>query len=146
MGFSFEKRLLVLAMSCDLPPACDWCLGSCPAFWYITTSPFDGISSSQALRMLRSILGCLGVPDSSRYRTHDLRRGHARDLQVAIESAASGTSAAAKKAVESAQSGGEWKSERVLRSSYLDDEELRDHEVNACHFHEIIESCDSGDD
>ena len=45
------------------------------------SSPFEDISAAAALFTLREILGCLGVPDANQYRCHDLRRGHARDLQ-----------------------------------------------------------------
>ena len=44
-------------------------------------SLFEDISAAAALFTLREILGCLGVPDATQYRCHDLRRGHARDLQ-----------------------------------------------------------------
>ena len=38
---------------------------------------FDGRSS---LAILRGWLAHLGVVDAAKYRTHDLRRGHARDM------------------------------------------------------------------
>ena len=41
---------------------------------------FDGIDPGGALVQLRRLAAELGVPDASRLRTHDLRRGHARDL------------------------------------------------------------------
>ena len=41
---------------------------------------FGGIDSGEALAQLRSMAAALGVSDASRLRTHDLRRGHARDL------------------------------------------------------------------
>ena len=62
---------------------------------------FKGIAASAALRVLRSCvlfftclagmlcfvcrqaLGAIGVPDAQEYRTHDFRRGHAKDLQLA---------------------------------------------------------------
>ncbi len=43
---------------------------------------FEGISSADALGVLRMLLGEIGVKDSKVYRTHDLRRGHALDLQL----------------------------------------------------------------
>ena len=43
---------------------------------------FEGISASDALQTLRHILGELSVKDSDEYRTHDLRRGHALDMQL----------------------------------------------------------------
>ena len=48
---------------------------------------FGGINSSAALRMLRQISATLGVPRAEEIRTHDLRRGHAKDLQVSGEEA-----------------------------------------------------------
>ena len=42
---------------------------------------FEGIAPSMALAYLRSVLVDLSVPKAMEYRTHDLRRGHARDLQ-----------------------------------------------------------------
>ena len=43
---------------------------------------FPGINAGDALRTLRSLLVGLGIKGGSRYRTHDLRRGHALDLQL----------------------------------------------------------------
>ena len=43
---------------------------------------FGGMTSSQALLTLRMILHGLKVQNASAYRTHDLRRGHALDLQL----------------------------------------------------------------
>ena len=44
---------------------------------------FPGVTAAGALKVLRSALEQLGVPRADEYRTHDLRRGHAKDLQVA---------------------------------------------------------------
>ena len=46
------------------------------------TSLFPGITAEAALGSLRYMLGCLNVDNAEIYRTHDLRRGHARDLQM----------------------------------------------------------------
>ena len=43
---------------------------------------FKGVTPAAALANLRKILGELNVPNAMAYRTHDLRRGHARDLQI----------------------------------------------------------------
>ena len=43
---------------------------------------FGGITGSSALACLREMLGVLGVERSHEFRTHDLRRGHAKDLQL----------------------------------------------------------------
>ena len=42
---------------------------------------FDGITASKALVSLREILERSHTPEARAYGTHDLRRGHARDLQ-----------------------------------------------------------------
>ena len=42
---------------------------------------FADITAGEALRTLRMILTELDIKNGSEYRTHDLRRGHARDLQ-----------------------------------------------------------------
>ena len=42
---------------------------------------FKGLTAGKALASLKHILGCVGVDNAEAYRTHDLRRGHARDLQ-----------------------------------------------------------------
>ncbi len=47
---------------------------------------FQGISAADALRTLRAILCALGVEGWDNYRTHDIRRGHALDLQLSGES------------------------------------------------------------
>ena len=43
---------------------------------------FKGVTPAAALANLRKILIELNVPNAMAYRTHDLRRGHARDLQM----------------------------------------------------------------
>ena len=45
-------------------------------------APFKGISSASAIGVLRRCLVSLGVDNALEYRTHDLRRGHALDLQL----------------------------------------------------------------
>ena len=74
-----------------LQRAC-WCARStatCPVHalgaWFaglpVGTRPFADISAGSSLSTLRFSLGQLGVRDAALYRTHDLRRGHALDLQ-----------------------------------------------------------------
>ena len=41
-----------------------------------------GVTAGRALFVLRTMLAILGVPDAMKYRTHDFRRGHAKDLQM----------------------------------------------------------------
>ena len=43
---------------------------------------FPSITAAGALRVLRTVLVDLSVPHAAEYRTHDFRRGHAKDLQV----------------------------------------------------------------
>ena len=45
------------------------------------TRPFDGINGSKAVGTLRAILAMLDVKEARKYRTHDLRRGHAEDMK-----------------------------------------------------------------
>ena len=44
-------------------------------------APFASITPAKALQVLRNILVDLDVHRAAEYRLHDLRRGHARDLQ-----------------------------------------------------------------
>jgi len=44
---------------------------------------FPGMNRTSVLRTLRFLLDKVGVEKSSCYGTHDLRRGHALDLQLA---------------------------------------------------------------
>ena len=76
----------------------------------IGDAPFAGINAGSALAMLRSLLGWLDVPDAGAYRTHDLRRGHAKDLQVSGAGLAEILAA------------GQWRSPAFLQ--YLDIEKL----------------------
>ena len=56
-------------------------IGRCPE----GTLLFKGVTPAAALVNLRNILGELHVLDAISYRTHDLRRGHALDLQTSGE-------------------------------------------------------------
>ena len=44
--------------------------------------PFAHMSLNDVLRGLRAMLTMLNVKDATKYRTHDLRRGHAEDLRL----------------------------------------------------------------
>ena len=46
---------------------------------------FQGITVREALNKLRFLLAAIGVGKSECYRSHDIRRGHALDLQCAGE-------------------------------------------------------------
>ena len=71
---------------------------------------FPEFSTTGVLKLLRSILEGLGVEKPGAYRTHDLRRGHALDLQL------SGAS------LYDILKAGEWRSPAFLQ--YLDIEQL----------------------
>jgi hypothetical protein len=43
---------------------------------------FPKVTAGAALKALREILASIGIPRAAEYRTHDLRRGHAKDLQL----------------------------------------------------------------
>ena len=68
---------------------CKKCADTCPVhvLWPFFESlgqgdkPFAGFSAKDALSSFRFCLYQLGIPDAGRYRTHDLRRGHAQDLR-----------------------------------------------------------------
>ena len=69
---------------------CTQCKITCPVHvlgpWLNATAAgellFPGVTAASALRTLRAILMKLSIPDAGEYRTHDLRRGHAKDLQL----------------------------------------------------------------
>ena len=44
--------------------------------------PFKHLTATAALRELRHLLGLIGVKEAGRHRTHDIRRGHAKDMQL----------------------------------------------------------------
>jgi hypothetical protein len=44
---------------------------------------FQGITAGQAASMLKTMLGEVGVANAQSHVTHDIRRGHAKDLQLA---------------------------------------------------------------
>ena len=69
--------------------------------------------------MLRDLLGGLGIVDHSSYRCHDLRRGHAKDLQL------HGTT------LQQILAAGEWKSPAFLH--YLSMTELEQGAVIEAH-------------
>ena len=48
----------------------------------VGVAPFALITAAQARTRLKSYLLALGVADASRFRCHDLRRGHADDLRI----------------------------------------------------------------
>ncbi len=44
------------------------------------TAVFGNVHPNRALLDLRVMLSAMGVPNASKYRTHDFRRGHTQDL------------------------------------------------------------------
>jgi len=46
------------------------------------TPLFEGMTSAKVLEQLKLLLHAVGVAEADSYRTHDLRRGHAKDLQL----------------------------------------------------------------
>lgn len=91
--------------------------------------PFAHISPGGALGTLRRCLVELGVQGARKYRTHDLRRGHADDLR---EKGAN---------LYEILSAGEWSSPAYLK--YLDLHELEAGAVLQAH---VDESSSEGDD
>jgi hypothetical protein len=69
---------------------CRECRDTCPVHvlgeLLANTEPgaklFPGVSAGTALAALRTMLAVLKVPGAAEHRTHDLRRGHAKDLQM----------------------------------------------------------------
>ena len=88
--------------------------------------PFEHFRHGRALQTLRTYLANIGVAAAREYRTHDLRRGHARDLQ----SRGAG--------LLEILSAGEWRSPAFLK--YLDMQELEKHAVLQAHLDDSSES------
>ena len=74
------------------------------------SAPFACFGPSGVLSALRSWLRVLNIENATQYRTHDIRRGHARDLQAAGSS------------LSEILKAGEWRSAAFL--SYLDRDDL----------------------
>ena len=118
---------------------CRQCKATCPVHvlgaWFRTLPlgrrPFAGITAASALADLRRWLSMLEVPEAEKYRLHDFRRGHGRDLQ------ASGANLATILAA------GEWKSPAFL--SYLDRVELENEAVAELHFEAHLEESSDED-
>ena len=92
--------------------------------------PFENISPAEALQFLRVFLCRLHVKNAGRYRTHDLRRGHAQDL---VERGAT---------LAEILRAGQWRSPAFLQ--YLDMQELEHGAVVEAHLDESS-SEDEGD-
>ena len=81
--------------------------------------PFGAISAAGALDGLREILHDMGIKDAGLFRTHDFRRGHARDLQ------SNGST------LRDILLAGDWRSPAFMQ--YLDAEQLEDDAVLEAH-------------
>ena len=90
---------------------------------------FQGITAAKALATLRLLLASVGVAQAGEYRTHDLRRGHALDLQL------SGAP------LYDILAAGDWKSPAFLQ--YLDRYQLEQDVVMQAH---LDESDHAGED
>ena len=42
--------------------------------------PFEGINGGKAMANMREVLSAINLPNAHKYRTHDLKRGHTRDM------------------------------------------------------------------
>ena len=93
---------------------CQQCEMTCPvhSLWpffqrmKVGQPVFGGISAGSALKQLKHILTVLEVDNANSYRCHDLRRGHAKDMQM------NGAS------LQQILAAGEWRSPSFLQ--YLD--------------------------
>ena len=69
---------------------CSECKDTCPlhvlgpyfAKFPVGARVFGEFNRNNALKKLREVMAGLNAPKASEYRTHDFRRGHAKDLQV----------------------------------------------------------------
>ena len=42
--------------------------------------PFEGINAAKAMANMREVLSAINLLNADKYRTHDLKRGHTRDM------------------------------------------------------------------
>ena len=122
-----RPRGSVLRRSCW----CSTCTHTCPihvlwpmfAVMPVGHKPFENITPAAALGRLRHMLAAVGVEKAGLYCAHDLRRGHARDLQ------AKGAS------LYTLLSAGEWASPAFTQ--YIDKAALEDAAVEQAHVEEL---------
>lgn len=109
---------------------CSSCKFTCPVhnLWpffeqfALGHKPFIGITAGKALAGLRTMLTLIGMEKAASYRCHDLRRGHAKDLQL------SGAS------LYEILTAGEWRSPAFM--DYMDKMELEKSVVIEAHMDE----------
>ena len=115
---------------------CRTCKSTCPVHalgtfignYEFGQKPFKNVTAAESLKILREILANVGLPDAHLYRTHDMRRGHALDLQL------SGAS------LYEILTAGEWRSPAFLK--YLDMHRLEADAVLQAHVDESDSGCD----
>lgn len=95
-------------MSAKLIHGYAWCMHKFLVPMAIGTQPWATISAGEVRSHLRATLGHPAAPNGEANSTHDLRRGHAKDMQL------SGTSLA------QVLTAGEWKSRAVATYVALD--------------------------
>jgi len=86
--------------------------------------PFGVWDKRSVLQKLRQRLHMIGVPEAAKFRTHDFRRGHARDMQVGGKN------------LYQILKAGDWKSLAYL--AYMDKTELEHCAVAESHLQECI--------
>ena len=101
-------------------------LGACFKRWPRGSRPFAQFSAARALTFLRCSLLALKIPEALAYRTHDLRRGHARDMQENGHT------------LKDILKAGEWRSPAFLE--YLDLDQLEGDAVLEAHQDESSDS------
>ena len=119
---------------------CNDCKFTCPIYvlWAyfekldLGCRPFFGITPACALGTLREMLLTLKIVDAIMYRTHDLRRGHAADIQQN-----GGT-------IQEILTAGEWKPGSHL--AYLDRESVEAGAVNEAHLQLIVAESSSDEE
>ena len=92
----------------------------------VGSRPFAHFSAARSLVILRCLLLAIKIPDALDYRTHDLRRGHARDMQQWGAS------------LKEILAAGEWRSPAFLQ--YLDLDQLECDAVIEAHQDESSDS------
>ena len=119
------SRLTRLCWCRDSPETClVHVLGAFVSKFEDGERPFGQWTASKVLERLRGLLADLGIENARLYRTHDIRRGHARDLQQRGAS------------LKEILSAGEWQSPAFF--AYLELEELeRDTVVKATFSREL---------
>ena len=91
------------------------------------TKPFEQVVPRKGNTHLRMLLHSVGVADAAEYRTHDLRRGHTKDMAE--------TGASWEEILEK----GDWASKAAPCQSYLPEELVEKNAVMMAHYCESSE-------